>query len=366
MSKKKIKLIDTPLKRNISYILTAILIVGLAFLGSLNKDKNTTSNLNIGAIANNNFNVSTDQLSEFYMVANTADAFNLASVNTVGSNYVVVSVMRKTGQGSSDASSIDKPVTVDTSDISRGVITYVVSAEDSMESIAAQLGITTDQIRWSNGLKTTDVSVGQTLYLPNVQGIVYTIKSGDTIEKIVKTYGSTAEQIIAANNLDPANLSEGAKIILPGGTLPNSLRPEYVAPRRTVTVATYSYTYLGSTSNRQNIQVLGKMYGLGGPYVAGQCTQWAWYKRQDLPSNLGNARTWATNASRAGFTVNRTPSAGAIFQTPNGTYGHVGYVEAVNEDGSIVVTEMNYQNIPYRVIRATIPASAVSSFYYIH
>ena len=112
--------------------------------------------------------------------------------------------------------------------------------------------------------------------------------------------------------------------------------------------------------------MVGRIYGLGGPYGAGQCTQWAWSKRRDLPSTLGNANTWAARAAAAGYVVNRTPSAGAVFQTSSGWYGHVGYVEAVNADGSITVTEMNYGYSPYLVIRATIPASSVGNFNYIH
>ena len=80
--------------------------------------------------------------------------------------------------------------------------------------------------------------------------------------------------------------------------------------------------------------------------------------------SLGNANTWAARATRS--LVDRTPSVGAIFQTTAGYAGHVGYVEAVNPDGSIEVTEMNYGYVPYRVVRATIPASVVGNFNYIH
>ena len=100
--------------------------------------------------------------------------------------------------------------------------------------------------------------------------------------------------------------------------------------------------------------------------MAGQCTQWAWYNRQDLPSTLGNANTWAVRAAAAGYVVNHTPSVGAIFQTTAGWYGHVGYVEALNGDGSITVTEMNYNYKSFQVIRSVIPASTVGNFNYIH
>ena len=154
--------------------------------------------------------------------------------------------------------------------------------------------------------------------------------------------------------------------MIKGGSLPEEERPEYVAPRSVQTQTTnYTYTYLGNSSVRQDIEVIGYFYGLGGPYGAGQCTQWAWYKRQDLPNLLGNANAWARNAAAYGYVVDNTPSAGAVIQTTAGWYGHVGYVEAVNPDGSIIMSEMNY-GIPFRVIRSTIPASAVGGFNYIH
>ena len=52
-----------------------------------------------------------------------------------------------------------------------------------------------------------------------------------------------------------------------------------------------------------------------------------------------------TNCSRqSGYTVNNTPKAG-VMQTTQGGYGHVAYVENVNSDGSVTVSEMNYQGV---------------------
>ena len=146
------------------------------------------------------------------------------------------------------------------------------------------------------------------------------------------------------------------------GTLPETERPEYVPPAPKPTY-TYTYTYLGGSSERQNMRSEGYLY-IGG----GQCVDYALYKRPDLKElygwSLGNANTWAVRATKS--LVDRTPSAGAIFQTAAGYFGHVGYVEAVNPDGSIEVTEMNYDYVTYRVVRSTIPASYVGNFYYIH
>ena len=349
------------MKGLIPYVLASGLIIGLVFYGSLDKQSGDAT-LSLDSFAVNDYNVSVDQLSELYVVADLSDALGLASASDVASNYMVTTTMYDSGQTS--AGKLEKPNLTNIV-VSRGVIEHVVEEGENIDTIAAKYKVSADNIRWSNNLKTVDVAVGTVLSLPSTNGIVYTVKAGDTAESIAEKYGSTAEEIISLNDLEVSGLSEGAKIIVKGGSLPETERPEYVPPAPVVQRRTYTYTYLGSTSERQDVQVVGYFYGLGGPYGAGQCTQWAWYNRKDLPSNLGNANAWAARAAAMGYLVNRTPAAGAVFQTSSGWYGHVGYVEAVNSDGSIVVTEMNY-GVNYRVIRSTIPASAVGNFNYIH
>ena len=347
------------LKKIIPYILSAAVVLGIVFVGSLDKQK-PRAILSLDVFSNEEVTISTDQLSELYIVANLADIVSLSSTDDMASNYVIVNALRDVGQISSGH--IEKKLNPDTSNLSRGgIFEYVVQEGETMKDIAARYGLTTDQIRWSNGLKTTAISAGTRLYLSKQPGIVYLVKSSDTIESIAKTYGSTVKEIELLNDLETSGIAAGMRIFIKNGTLPLKERPEYVAP-----TYTYSYSYYGDTSERKNIQSLGYRYGLGGRYVAGQCTQWAWYNRQDLPGNLGNANAWARNAAAQGFPVDHTPRAGDIFQTNIGWYGHVGYVEAVNGDGSIVVTEMNYYYRSFLVIRATIPASAVKNFNYIH
>lgn len=360
MTKKKQKIDFERWKGFLPYLIAGIFTLALVIAGSIDKNNSEVS-LSLDSFAANDYKVSTDQLSELYVVADLSDALGLASASDVASNYIITDTMYDSGQTS--VGKLEKPNITNIA-ASRGVVEYTVQEGESMESIASKYGVTTDDIRWSNDLKTTDVSAGTVLYIPSTSGIVYTVKSSDTIESIAEKYGSNVSEIIALNDLEVSGITEGMRIVIKGGSLPEKERPEYVAPAvRPATV--YTYTYLGSTSERQNIEVVGYFYNLGGPYGAGQCTQWAWYKRQDLPNMLGNANAWAANAAAYGYVVNRTPAAGAVFQSGSGWYGHVGYVEAVNEDGSIVVTEMNY-GIPYRVIRSTIPASAVGNFNYIH
>ena len=66
------------------------------------------------------------------------------------------------------------------------------------------------------------------------------------------------------------------------------------------------------------------------------------------------------------------PEVGAVYQMPafidayTGAYGHVGIVEAVNGDGSITVSDMNYAGGFNSVSYRTIPASVVGLYNYIH
>lgn len=359
MKQKKFKFEN--LKNILPYIITGVLTLALVFVGSLDKITSNSS-LSLSAFAATDYKkISTDQISELYVVADLSNALSLASANDTASNYVITNTMYKTGQTS--AEKIDKVHIVD-ADSSDSVIIYTVQAGENMDTIAARFDLTTDQIRWSNGLKTTNISEGDDLYLPTVSGIVYTVKSDDSIESIADTYGSSVAEIIALNGLQNG-ISEGIKITIKGGSLPEKERPEYVAPVR----QTYTYTYLGNTSEREGIEVIGYNY-----YGGGQCVGYAiWYRNisglsplGEIPTNWGNANTWAINASRAGYRVDRTPEVGAIFQTPSGWVGHVGVVVGVNSDGSITVQEANYSYVPGRITRAVIPASAVGNFNYIH
>ncbi|UEX90025.1 CHAP domain-containing protein [Staphylococcus ratti] len=104
-------------------------------------------------------------------------------------------------------------------------------------------------------------------------------------------------------------------------------------------------------------------------YTAGQCTWYVFSKRAQAGKTIstfwGDARHWAAKAASEGFTVDKTPKVGAIMQNYEGPYGHVAYVERVNLDGSILISEMNYI-APYITSTRTIPASAVRSHNYIH
>ncbi|MCU5745450.1 CHAP domain-containing protein [Staphylococcus sp. SQ8-PEA] len=101
-------------------------------------------------------------------------------------------------------------------------------------------------------------------------------------------------------------------------------------------------------------------------YTSGQCTYYVFDKvGGKIGSTWGDARNWANAAAQSGYTVDNSPKQGAIMQTSQGAFGHVAYVEGVNSDGSVKVSEMNYGHGPGVVTSRTISASQASSYNYI-
>lgn len=90
----------------------------------------------------------------------------------------------------------------------------------------------------------------------------------------------------------------------------------------------------------------------GNTYDRGNCTWYAKSKRPDLPNSLGNADTWVSRAKALGYQTGIEPIVGAIGQQGR----HVVVVESVNDDGTVTISEMNYQGLGV-ISRRTLPAS---------
>lgn len=82
-----------------------------------------------------------------------------------------------------------------------------------------------------------------------------------------------------------------------------------------------------------------------GGYAYRNCTDWvAWRVKvsgRNVPSGLGHASSWDDRAPYYGFKVSSTPKKGAAAVSNGGTYGHVMYVEEVNPDGTIFISDYN-------------------------
>lgn len=365
------------------YFIALALLVTFLFYGS----KPITSNASnrgsvIENIVRNNFTVNVDQYSEFFLTADLASSLNLPSSAMVSASYASISYLYNMTNGNS--LSLERQYIVDTTHLTHDIAyTHVVVAGDDLEAIAARFGVTSTQIRWSNNLKNNDLKIGTTLYIPSRPGILYTVKSGDTIDSLIDRYGANREQLIAFNDLDVNSLRSGVTILLPNGTLPETERPEYVAPAPVVTYPTYS-TLPGYITRHNYHSVynwdIGDVNGAKSqnPMYGANCTWYAFYwRRAYMPSNYwlpagmrGNAGEWFWNLSGQFRTADwgqGLPERGAVVQTPGDPYyGHVAIVTQVNADGSFVMEEMNWGWSGWNVSQSIISAEDARKLRYIY
>ena len=227
---------------------------------------------------------------------------------------------------------------------------------DTIANLAVKYGISEDTIRWANELRSDTFKPGTKLTIIPVTGILYTVQTNDTADSLAGVYQASAEQITAFNDLELNGLKPGVKIIIPNG-----VKPTARAARTSSSSSSSSNFSFGGNS----------VLFAGNRYAYGYCTYYAYNKRaaagRAIGSNWGNATTWGSLARASGFVVDKTPRAGDVFQTSGGWggYGHVGYVERVNADGSIFVSEMNYAGWN-RISSRTVDASQTGMFNYIH
>ena len=159
----------------------------------------------------------------------------------------------------------------------------------------------------------------------------------------------------------------------------------YEAPAAASTASTSTASSSTSTPAAQT-QTSSYTYTTGGGFPAvdpsfraslnggyfGQCTYYVFNRMAQVGtpighSMMGNAAEWPSYARSYGYSVSHSPSAGSAIVFQQGlagadpTYGHVAFVEAVNADGSLYISEMNVRGlnvISYRTISASVAAQA--------
>ena len=72
----------------------------------------------------------------------------------------------------------------------------------------------------------------------------------------------------------------------------------------------------------------------------------------------GTAKYWDDNAEAAGIPVDGNPRAGDIAVSNSGTWGHVMFVESVNSNGTINISQYNV-SLTGTYSEATISASGL-------
>jgi len=254
--------------------------------------------------------------------------FTVAGMRTHGPSPVITTLAADRSGAGPTRGYIIKPVAAASSAASHQVQVYSVQQGDTLSGLGSRFDIHVDTIRWANNLSDVDnLSLGQQLLIPPVDGVLLKVQQGDTIESLASRYHSSAGTIIEFNAIrDPEHLTSGTQVMIPDG-----VGSAAAASAGSASSSGSSASSAGSAPVRPS----------SGPnhFPWGWCT---WYvaSRRYVPWN-GDAHSWYANAQAYGYPVGRTPRPGAIMVTWESWWGHVAYVESVS-GGCWTVSEMNY------------------------
>lgn len=194
--------------------------------------------------------------------------------------------------------------------------------------------------------------------------IRHTIENGETLTKIAAIHKVNWQRIYDKNLLikDPDQISVGDELVIPGAkeklkkrSIPVTIQLQEALPTSGRVVAAQPINTDPATAPT-TLSSPGS--SAGNTYYYGYCTYYAKSRRPDLPNNLGNADTWVVMAAAQGLATGSAPRAGAIGQQGM----HVVYIESVNNNGTVTVSEMNFNG--WGVVSSrTVPAS---TFMYIY
>ncbi len=271
----------------------------------------------------------------------------------IDSNTISTSYLTKT-----EVAAVDTKIEDET-------VKYVVKKGDTVASIAKKFDITSDTVRWANYLDGNQVEEGSKLKILPVNGFEYKVREGDNARDLADKYEADAAEIITFNDIafDGSNVNgmkTGETIIIPDGVNPPP--NPIVLPYTRVTMSDPSgyNTVTRATTSTPTYS--------GNSYPWGNCTWYVSNRRAEIgrpiPNKLGNAGSWAYSASSRGIKVDHSPSIGAVIVEAG--QGHVAIVERINPDGSITISEMNYNWRLGVKSNRTIPAGSVSRHSYIH
>lgn len=188
--------------------------------------------------------------------------------------------------------------------------------------------------------------------------VIVTVQAGDTLTAIAEAHGTTYVRIFNANDFiaNPDVINPGDKVRIP--TADEQL-PERLSEQPAAVAAPVAATPAQSATKSAGATQKVASSSAGNTYYYGYCTWYAKQRRPDLPNRLGNGGQWAANAAAQGYATGSSPRAGAIAETT----GHVAYVESVNGDGTIVISEMNGPAGWGVVGTRTVPASQYRYIY---
>jgi surface antigen/LysM repeat protein len=241
--------------------------------------------------------------------------------------------------------------------IQKQIKIYQTQTGDTLASISRQFGISQQTIMWANKLTAPTIKPGWELIILPTDGVLVKATANDTLPDIAHQYNpekfnsnATAREnaadallqnIISYNALDSAeDINPGDLIIIPGGQMVQPPAPKVTPKPKPKT---------SQPDNSINeVTSLGDGYdGVNHIFPKGYCT---YYVASKMNITFGgNAKNWLANAKASGYVTGQEPAyrAAVVMTGPKGAmkrYGHVAYVDSVNDNGTITISEMNYEH----------------------
>lgn len=242
--------------------------------------------------------------------------------------------------------------------------TYTIEAGDTLFAIANQFNVTVDNLKAWNNLSSDLIIAGKTISVAESAA-----PAAMTVEEAPAEETAAPAEEVSAPAVEEVEAAEAAPAESAPAPAAEEVQTEEVSapaveeveqPQAATPAASAPVT---SASNGANY------------YDWGTCAWYVFEQRSQRGLGVGNmwgdAKNWAAGAQAAGYSVSNSPSVGAIMQAPaytNGAYGlgHVAIVESVNSDGSIVVSEMQFNGGLGSVSTRTLSASQAASHNFIN
>jgi surface antigen len=181
------------------------------------------------------------------------------------------------------------------------------------------------------------------------------VQPGESLAGIAVQYQTTWKRLFDKNSniVDPDAIHPNDHLVIP--TAEEQLTERDVPVRQPVKSSSPA---VALASAKQSSTKYAGGSSAGNSYISGYCTWYAKNRRPDMPNNLGNAITWVSRAAAQGMATGSAPRAGAIGQQGN----HVVYVESVNGDGTVTVSEMNH--VGFNIISSRTVSAGTFSYIY--
>jgi murein DD-endopeptidase MepM/ murein hydrolase activator NlpD len=98
---------------------------------------------------------------------------------------------------------------------SRAPIVHIVTQGDTLESIGQQFNLPWRDVVWSNPGLRLPLTVGRSLKLPPVPGVVVVVKKGDSPEDLAAAYGVDVTTVLGFNRIRAPQFTPGLVLVIP-------------------------------------------------------------------------------------------------------------------------------------------------------